>query len=301
MPRAERKDRAVVARSGRRAVARSGEHAAAELADQRPVPVVITLVRRERVRTVLKAAFPRRRAIVHVARTADDVAAQLRGQLVDAVLIDLSVGEDAIRASHLAGDFPAHPFFALSSAHSSDAPMIARAIEAGVVDVLLDGIDDPLLRDRVQQLGFTRRFAAALELPPPLLGLGHPLQREVWSRIVAHGGRPVRTDALAKAIGMSREHLSRSFARERSGQQGEAPTLKRVIDLVRIIAAAELSKNPGHDVKDVAAVLEFASTSHLSVTSQRLVGAKATSLARLRTVDLLDRFARSGAGSAGAA
>jgi AraC-like DNA-binding protein len=79
--------------------------------------------------------------------------------------------------------------------------------------------------------------------------------------------------------------------REAAGATGqEAPTLKRVIDLVRVIAAAELAKNPGHDLKDVAAVLAFASTSHLSVTAQRLVGAKATSLARLRTVDLLERF-----------
>jgi AraC-like DNA-binding protein len=296
MPRddAVSSDRVVATRATRRSTARTHDGGASEPVDQRPAPVVITLVRRERVRTVLKAAFPRRRAVVLVAKTASDIAALLRSQLVDAVLLDLAVGEEAIRGAMLAADFPAHPFFALTSVHAGDAPSIARAVQGGVVDVLLDGIDDPLLRDRVQQLGFTRRFATALEVPPPALGLEHPLQRDVWSRIVSHGGRPVRTDALAKAIGMSREHLSRSFARERATSTGEPPTLKRVIDLVRIIAAAELSKNPGHDVKDVAAVLEFASTSHLSVTSQRLVGAKANSLARLRTVDLLDRFSRSG-------
>ena len=82
------------------------------------------------------------------------------------------------------------------------------------------------------------------------------------------------------------EHLSRSFA------VGQAPTLKRVIDLVRVLAAAELSKNTGYDVRDVAQVLGFASSSHLSSTTQRLVGARASSLTRLRTVDLLGRFER---------
>jgi AraC-like DNA-binding protein len=96
----------------------------------------------------------------------------------------------------------------------------------------------------------------------------------------------MRTDQLARELGVSREHLSRSFA------LGQAPTLKRVIDLVRVLAAAELSKNAGYDVRDVAEVLGFASSSHLSSTTQRLVGAKASSLSRLRAMDLLERFAR---------
>jgi AraC-like DNA-binding protein len=83
---------------------------------------------------------------------------------------------------------------------------------------------------------------------------------------------------------VTREHLSRSFA------SAGAPNLKRVIDLVRLLAAAELSKNPGYDVRDVARVLGFASASHLSSTAQRIVGTKPASLARLRAVDLVDRF-----------
>jgi hypothetical protein len=39
-------------------------------------------------------------------------------------------------------------------------------------------------------------------------------------------------------------------------------------------------------------VLGFASSSHLSSTTQRLVGAKASSLSRLRAMDLLERFQR---------
>ena len=42
----------------------------------------------------------------------------------------------------------------------------------------------------------------------------------------------------------------------------------------------------------MAEVLGFASSSHLSSTTQRLVGAKASSLSRLRAMDLLERFQR---------
>jgi AraC-like DNA-binding protein len=87
-------------------------------------------------------------------------------------------------------------------------------------------------------------------------------------------------------VGLSREHLSRNFAKP------GAPNLKRVIDLVRLIAAAELAKNPGHDIRDIARILDFASSSHLAVTAQRIFGTRPASLARLRTVDLVDRFAQ---------
>ena len=51
--------------------------------------------------------------------------------------------------------------------------------------------------------------------------------------------------------------------------------------------------NPGYDVRDVAHVLSFASSSHLSSTAQRIAGTRPASLSRLRTIDLIDRF-RSG-------
>ena len=95
----------------------------------------------------------------------------------------------------------------------------------------------------------------------------------------------MRTSVLAEVLSVTREHLSRSFS------AAGAPNLKRVIDLVRLVAAAELSKNPGYDVRDVAQVLGFASSSHLSSTAQRVVGTRPAALARLRTVDLFERFA----------
>jgi AraC-like DNA-binding protein len=85
---------------------------------------------------------------------------------------------------------------------------------------------------------------------------------------------------------VTREHLSRTFSAD------GAPNLKRVIDLVRLLSAAELAKNPGYDIRDVAGILDFASSSHLSSTAQRVVGTRPASLARLRSVDLIQRFTR---------
>lgn len=250
-----------------------------------PPPCVLVHHVRDRTRELARAAFPRRRARLLLARDVNEAAAALRGSLVDAVLVDLTGASDAAwSAVALAAEFPTAAFFGLTTARAADGPAVARAAAAGVVDVLVDGVDDAVARDLLLAAGFTARFRAALREPPAALALALPIQRAAWAAIVARAGRPVRTSELAHELGVTREHLSRTFA----GAGGA--NLKRVIDLVRLIAAAELAKNPGHDVRDVATVLEFASSSHLASASQRVVGTKPAALARLRTVDLLERF-----------
>ena len=213
--------------------------------------------------------------------------AAFRTVLVDAAIIDLGApGEDTWKAASLAAEFPSAPFFAVLPFRPSDTPAAARAISLGFVDMIVDGIDDNAARDLVVPHAFTTRFRQALAEPPHVLGLTTPLQRKAWDVIIASAGRPVTTRELATAVSLSREHLSRNFARP------GAPNLKRVIDLVRLIAAAELAKNPGHDIRDIARILGFASSSHLAVTAQRIFGTRPASLARLRTTDLIDRFAQ---------
>lgn len=249
------------------------------------MPSVIALVARDRSRAALRAAFPRRRARLHPVRNVGELAAALRGVLTDAVIVDVAAPTaETERAIALARDFPSVPFVGFAPLRGADGPALAACAAAEFADVLVDGVDDGAIRDLLAPLFFTVRFAAALRDPPPSLALGTPLQRAAWQRIVEGGGRPVRTAALAAALAVTREHLSRSFA------AADAPNLKRVIDLVRLLAAAELCKNPGYDIRDVARVLGFASASHLSSTAQRVVGTKPASLARLRAVDLIDRF-----------
>jgi AraC-like DNA-binding protein len=251
------------------------------------VPLVIAHARRERARALLRGAFPKRKGRLVLARTADEVGQALRTSLVDAVVVDLGAAqEETWKVSALAADHPTAAFFGVTPLRAADAAAVADCAQRDFAGVLFEGVDDSVARDLVLRAAFSTRFAQAMRSPPAALKLTSPLQHDVWELLVAQAGRPVRTSAVAEALGLTREHLSRSFAANGS------PNLKRVIDLVRIVAAAELAKNPGLDLRDVSEVLGFASPSHLSTTSLRIVGTKPVSLTRLRTVDIFDRFTR---------
>ena len=249
-------------------------------------PLVAAFVPREVARAWIRRVFPRRRVRLVIAQTPAEFAATFRRELVDAACVDLDhAGDDTWNAARLAEDFPSVAFFGIAPYRATDASAIARCVASGFADVLAHGVDDAAVLELVLSQAFTRRFAQTLAEPPRELGLTTPLQHLTWTALVAHGGRPVSTSALAREVGLTREHLSRRFATR------ESPNLKRVIDLVRLLAAAELAKNPGSDVADVASVLGYASASHLATAAQRITGAKTASLARLRAVDLVRRFA----------
>ena len=102
-----------------------------------PLPIcVLALVRRERVRTIVRTAFPRRRAHVQLARSAIEIGEMMVKQLVDAVLVDASAGEDAAKALQLAAEFPSIPFMLMTGLLPHDAPLIGRAAELGLADLL---------------------------------------------------------------------------------------------------------------------------------------------------------------------
>jgi len=250
-------------------------------------PAIVAYVHRERAKSLVKAAFPRRKARVLAARSFEDFDATFKSNLVDAALIDLGAAQDETwRVAALAREYPSIPFFGLVALRTADGPALAQSAAYEFTDVLVDMVDDGVARELVHRASFSTRFAAALHDPPPVLMLDAPLQQAAWRFIVSHAGRPVRTSTLASFLNVTREHLSRSFAAD------NAPNLKRIIDLVRIVAAAELAKNPGYDLRDVANILEFASPSHLSSTALRVIGTKPASLTRLRTVDLVERFVK---------
>jgi AraC-like DNA-binding protein len=251
------------------------------------LPSIVAFAPRERTRASIKTAFPRRRARVIFAKSAADFLEAFRKELIDAALVDVTASHDETWAiAGLAREFPSAPFYAMASLRAAEGPAVAQCAELEFADVLVEGIDDGCARDIVCRRGFSARFTDALRVPPETLALNTDVQQRAWEYIVEHAGRRVRTVHLAKRLGVTREHLSRTFAAKNS------PNLKRVIDLVRLLAAAELAKNPGYDIRDVAQVLDFASSSHLSSTAQRIVGTKPASLARLRSVDLIQRFTK---------
>lgn len=251
------------------------------------IPLVVAHAKRERARAMLRNAFPRRKGRLVFARGAAEVDEALRTSLVDAVILDVGAGqEETWKISALASEHPTAAFFAVTPLRVGDAAALSDCAQRDFAGLLLEGVDDAAARGLVMRAAFSTRFARALREPPPPLRLASPMQRRVWEVITGYAGRPVRTSVIAAELGVTREHLSRSFAADGS------PNLKRVIDLVRVIAAAELAKNPGLDLRDVATVLGFASPSHLSTTTMRIAGTKPASLTRLRTVDILERFAR---------
>jgi AraC-like DNA-binding protein len=250
-------------------------------------PAIVVYAQRERARALVRAAFPRRRARVILTKSRDDFELAFKLNLVDAALVDIGgAQEETWRVAALARDYPSAPFFGLAALRSAEGPALAQCATYEFADVLVDAVDDAAARDIVSRQSFSARFARALDTPPRTLSLDTPMQREAWRFIISHAGRPVRTSSLAQVLRVTREHLSRSFS------AGGSPNLKRIIDLVRIIASAELAKNPGYDLRDVANILDFASSSHLSSTTLRVVGSKPASLTRLRTVDLIERFSK---------
>jgi AraC-like DNA-binding protein len=256
------------------------------------LPTVVAITARERVRDLLRKSFSRRRARLTLVRQRDELLSALRDDVTDAVIVDLGQPTDEHwQAAALARDYPSIPFLGFVTLRPSDAATMARACsEFEFADCLVEGAEDAVQREMVAPIAFTSRFASTLTAAAGPLGLVTDLQRQVWSLIVANGGRTVRTEALAESVGLTREHLSRRFSAAGS------PNLKRVIDLARLLAASELAKNAGYDLPDVAKVLGFASASHLSASCQRVIGVRSSSLARLRPADLIDRFVRQGRG-----
>lgn len=255
------------------------------------VPNIIACSTRERTKEALRRALPRRRAKLGFARNDMELISTLQSSLVDAVIVDLGQAtEDTWALAAVARDFPSIPFFGYGALRPAELPTIAKAAALEFSDCIAEGVEDDLTRDLLAPATFTVRFATALHGAESRIGLTTPLQHEAWKYIVAQGGRTVRTEEIASAVGLTREHVSRRFSAD------GAPNLKRVIDLVRVLAAAELAKNPGYDLPDIARVLDFASASHLSASCQRLVGVKGSSLARLRPTDLMDRFVKQGRG-----
>jgi AraC-like DNA-binding protein len=240
---------------------------------------------RERVRNAARAALARRHWRLTMSRRPERFAALLRASLVDLALVDLA-SPGAADAASLARDLPMVPFLGCAPFGVADTAVLWRAVESGFSDVLAEGIDEGTLGPLAAQLAFSRRFAAVMWEPPSALRLSGDLQLSAWRAIVAGAGRPLSTQGVAARCAVTREHLSRTFAAD------DGPTLKEAIDLVRLLAAAQLTKCPAYDLSDVARLLGFRSASTLSRMARRMLGRGASSLARLRGDDVVGLWAR---------
>lgn len=170
--------------------------------------------------------------------------------------------------------FPSLPVVLYGAVRSDDARLLIRAATEQR-EVLVEGVDEPIIPTVLRRSGLTHRREAELLPLAPRLRLTDPLQLRAWEILVAEADSRLDTARLARRLGVRRETLSRRF-----GADG-APSLKAAVDATRLAAAAQLLASPGWRVADVARLLGYSSESLLQRTSRRTVGCGARALGAL--------------------
>jgi AraC-like DNA-binding protein len=233
---------------------------------------VAALLERRPAILALRRALPHGDWPLFTARSASHLAALLHRHCFDAIVI----GQDAARGpvlDALRRDFPVMPLLLYMPVRSDDADLLCRLHHERVAAIAIEGIDEPLLPRIVGRHGLTARRMADLLPLADRLDLTDDLQRRVWSLIISQAASRLDTTKIARQLGLRRETLSRRFA------AGGAPSLKRAIDAVRLVAAAQLLGNPGYVVEDAARLLGFSSVSLLQHTARRTFGVSAREVA----------------------
>lgn len=235
-------------------------------------------------RAALRRALPRRRgrARLRMCRSPEAVQRVLEAMPVDAMVFEPRSAPGVLLP--VAKAYSSVPAYAYLSLRSDDGPALVSWKRGGLAGVLVAGVDDAVL-DRLITAGTaSARRRRALGAAPRLLRLAEPLQLAVWEEVLSRATRPMKTAEIAASLHVTREHLSREFG------AGGAPNLKRVIDLVRVVCAADLLASPGYTVSTVARLLGFGSSAHLTGAAQRVTGGNAQGLRALGVRGVLERF-----------
>jgi len=235
--------------------------------------------------TALRRTLPRPGPHLSACRSPAALDRALGQHIVEAVVVAPPAATAALLA-RLRTAYPAIPLIAYAPLRADDADLVLAWYRAEVEGVLVEGVDDPAAADLVLRRAVSRRVAAALKDAPRRFGLSEPLQHRAWQQVLAAPGGLIEVGHMARALGLSREHLSRQFA------AGGAPPLKRAIDLVRVAWAAQLLGNPGYTPAAVARILRFSSASHLGTVARRITGMAPAGLRGLGPAGVLTAFLR---------
>jgi AraC-like DNA-binding protein len=247
------------------------------------MPAVAALLERQPATVALRRALPRTAWPLFTARTPAQLAALLHRHCLDAIILGPAAARGPVLDA-LRRDFPAIPLIAYLPIRSDDADLLRRLHRERVAALAVEGLDEPILTRILDRHGLTgRRLAELLPLSDDL-DLTDSMQRDAWSLIIARAPAGLDTDALARLLGVRRETLSRRFA------AGGAPSLKRAIDAVRLVAAGQLLGNPGYRVEDAARLLRFSSVSLLQQTARRTFGVPARGVATLDASRIAERL-----------
>jgi len=249
------------------------------------MPVVGMAHHNPTMRAVLRRGLRARGVRVVGCRGLEQLAHVFQAELVDAAVV--GAGREHMEATlSLASQFPRVPIFLAGAFRPDDGALLLAYRRGGLRAILVDGVDDHAAAELVGARGASSARCYALRDAPRLLRLTEPLQVRAWQEVLARVGTSTTTAQIARALRVTREHLSREFA------AGSAPNIKRVIDLVRVLWAADLLANPGYSVAAVARVLRFSSPGHLAGCAHRIVGAGPRELPRLGLRGVLGRFLR---------
>jgi AraC-like DNA-binding protein len=233
----------------------------------------------------LRRSLPRDGARAVSCRSLTGLRGLLERRLVEALVItptpEFTEELPVLRAMH-----PFLPIVAYGPFRPGDGALLLACRHAHVTAVAVEGVDDAVVGDIVVRCSMTAARRLAMADAPRVLRLTEPLQRQAWDYLLGSVEKPVRTTQLARHLSVSREHLSRQFG------AGGAPNLKRVIDLTRIAAAAQLLRNPGFGVATTVRLLHFASSSHLAGTARRIAGVGTAELGRLGPRGVLGAFVK---------
>ena len=250
--------------------------------------MIAALLERRPAILALRRAFPAATARLLTARSPVHLAALLSRHLLEAIIL----GPESVRGTVLQSlrrDFPSVPLLLYAPLRSDDADLVLRAHRDRVAALALEGLDEPVLPRLIGQHGLTARRRSELLPLAARLGLIDPLQKAAWEEVVNAAPRGLTTEGLARKLKLRRETLSRGFG------AGGAPTLKRAIDAVRLVAAGQLLGNPGYRVDDAARLLGFSSASLLQRTARRTFGMSARAVAQLDGVRLAGALHAKGA------
>jgi AraC-like DNA-binding protein len=250
------------------------------------VPVVATLLRSAAARAALRRGVPRGRLALASCRSVAALERAVATRLVDAVVVDARIPGAVAALGRLHRGFPGIPRFAYSAFRPDDADLLVQCVHEAQAHPIVEGVEDAVAWDLILPRTASAGRIAALAGAPRVLRLVDDLQLRAWDEVVRGVAGPLRTAAIARALGVSREHLSRQFG------AGGAPNLKRVIDLARTATAADLLANPGYSVRVVAGILGFASASHLAGAARRIAGVTARRLPELGPRGVLAVFVR---------
>src|ERR1041385_1660498 len=187
----------------------------------------------------------------------------LETRLVDAIVLGVRATR-RVDLGALRADYPGIPVVGYGAIRSDHAGLLLEWQRLEGALVLVGGGADPVAGELVLRHPLSTRRRLALGEAPRLLRLSEPLQLRTWELLVSAPGRSPRTATIAREFKLSREHLSRQFG------AGGAPNLKRVADLLTVLAALQLLGNPGYGMPAVARLLGFATASHLQAVVRRI-------------------------------